>query len=204
MGLAGAAKALRPREYTESYQLDLAEWILRSRERNYGFAEANSVKIAGDAAWIFRDVPSPQRCTQDRRDETPAIYCMNAKGVLARDNAPKDAFHLFVSRQRTAEEQPVCHIEGPAAGDVIVAPGQPHHVRVYSNCDTVSLTADGAPQANLRRAGLAFPAAGLVAAMHLAPGAHVIEAACACGAPGAQPLTARVNRNIVVGAAPAA
>ena len=176
----GAARSLDA--WTESYQADLAEWHLRFQQTDEQWA--------GGAHWLWRDVPSPQRCAN-----AGAAKCLNAKGLHARSGARKLAYYVFAARQTACADGPLCRVDAWLSR---AAPrDEPKQwVRVYSNCDAASLAVNGKAAGERTRDAAKFPAAGLTWLVDLPRGNNSLVATCACAATGAVATHAAEQRRI--------
>jgi len=140
---AGPARASRDGDWSESYMLDLMEWHLQVQLRS---------RLPGNTQWVFKDFGTPLR------PENPIPY-VNQKGLLDRAGRPKDVYYLFQSYLSSA---PMCYVESPTWPVRVGPAGEPQRVRVYSNCDRVTLFVNGVSAGERVRSPAEFPAAGLV------------------------------------------
>lgn len=155
------ANVAREGDWSESYQTDLLDWHLMVSEHLANFT--------GNAQWAFRDFATPLR------PENPIPY-VNEKGLVTRDGVPKDAYYVFKSRWTTSPKFAyiVSHAWPERSGPV----NAPRDVRVYSNCDAVTLVANGVGLGERRREPSAWPAQGLVWPVKFRSGANTLDASC--------------------------
>ncbi|HKG92664.1 MAG TPA: glycoside hydrolase family 2 TIM barrel-domain containing protein, partial [Gemmatimonadaceae bacterium] len=155
------ANIAREGDWSESYQTDLLDWHLSVSERQDW--------LTGNAQWVFKDFATPLR------PENPIPY-VNQKGLLTRDGTPKDAYYVFKSYWTASPKFAyiVSHTWTERAGPA----GRPRSVRVYSNCATVELTANGASLGVRRRVRDDFPAQGLRWDVAFAQGPNALVARC--------------------------
>lgn len=154
----GFARASRDSDWSESYMLDVMEWHLQIQNR--------LPNLSGSAQWIFSDFGTPLR------PENPIPY-VNQKGLIDRGGRKKSLFYLFKSYQ---SDEPVCYIESPHWQARVGSADERQRVRVYSNCETVTLFVNDIQQETLTRDASKFPAAGLVWWVSLVDGANTIRA----------------------------
>ncbi|MBV9712570.1 MAG: glycoside hydrolase family 2 protein, partial [Ktedonobacteraceae bacterium] len=151
-------RADRNGDWSESYMLDLMEWLLQVQLR--------TPQLAGNAQWAFKDFGTPLR------PENPLPY-VNQKGLLDRAGHPKDLYYLF---QSYLTREPMCYIESPTWPVRVGKQGEAQRVRVYSNCSHVSLFGNGINYGEKKRDPAAFPAAGLVWHIPFRPGRNELRA----------------------------
>lgn len=154
----GFARASRDSDWSESYMLDVMEWHLQVQQR--------APHLSGSAQWVFSDFGTPLR------PENPIPF-VNQKGLIDRAGRKKDVYYLFQSYQAT---KPMCYIESPSWPVRAGLPGDQHRVRVYSNCDRVTLFVNGVEHETRQRDVSQFPAAGLVWYVELCAGENVMRA----------------------------
>ena len=129
-------------DWSESYIVKLFDWHLKEQEK--------MPWLTGACFWTFKDFSTPLRPTN------PIPY-VNQKGVVQRDNTPKESFYVF---QSYWTEKPMVHIYGHSWP---VRPEQKdgqYEILVYSNCDEVELLVNGQSQGVRRRNTDDYPAAG--------------------------------------------
>lgn len=131
-------------DWSENYIVDLFDWHLRISENDSAFI--------GNAQWAFKDFGTPLRPEN-------AIPYMNQKGLVDRDNNPKDAFYVFKSYWNTTD--PFTYIESHTWTERQGPKGLARDISVYSNCPEVELFLNGKSLGTKRRDTKAFPAAGL-------------------------------------------
>ncbi|MCA9971383.1 MAG: DUF4982 domain-containing protein, partial [Anaerolineales bacterium] len=101
------------------------------------------------------------------------IPYVNQKGLVDRAGNPKDAFFLFQAVQTT---QPVCYIESPSWPVRTGKPGELKRLRVYSNCERVTLYVNGRSHGTKFPNPEITPAGGLVWFVPLQMGDNQIRA----------------------------
>ncbi|WP_299118775.1 glycoside hydrolase family 2 TIM barrel-domain containing protein [uncultured Winogradskyella sp.] len=131
-------------DWSENYIVDLFDWHLRISE--------NDSTFIGNAQWAFKDFGTPLRPEN-------AIPYMNQKGLVDRDNNPKDAFYVFKSYWNTTD--PFTYIESHTWTERQGPKDLARDISVYSNCGEVELFLNGKSLGTKRRDTKAFPAAGL-------------------------------------------
>ncbi len=161
------ANIARDGDWSESYQSDLLDWHLMVSERQPDYA--------GGAQWVFRDFATPLR------PDNPIPY-VNEKGLTTRDGLPKDAWYLYRSYWTTTPRFAyiVSHTWTVRGG----SKGKPRTVKVYSNCASVELFANGSSQGTRIRKSDDFPAQGLRWDVGFAEGANTLVARCTGAADG--------------------
>lgn len=131
-------------DWSENYIVDLFDWHLRISE--------NDSTFIGNAQWAFKDFGTPLRPEN-------AIPYMNQKGLVDRENNPKDAFYVFKSYWNKTD--PFTYIESHTWTERQGPKGLTRDVSVYSNCSEVELFLNGKSLGTKKRDITAFPAAGL-------------------------------------------
>ncbi|MFP4844294.1 glycoside hydrolase family 2 protein [Winogradskyella sp. PE311] len=131
-------------DWSENYIVDLFDWHLRISE--------NDSTFIGNAQWAFKDFGTPLRPEN-------AIPYMNQKGLVDRENNPKDAFYVFKSYWNTSD--PFTYIESHTWTERQGPKGLARDISVYSNCPEVELFLNGKSIGTKKRDTKAFPAAGL-------------------------------------------
>lgn len=131
-------------DWSENYIVDLFDWHLRISE--------NDSTFIGNAQWAFKDFGTPLRPEN-------AIPYMNQKGLVDRDNNPKDAFYVFKSYWNKTDL--FTYIESHTWTERQGPKGTTRDVSVYSNCSEVELFLNGKSLGTKQRDTKAFPAAGL-------------------------------------------
>ena len=139
----GSTRVSKDGDWSESYICNLFEWHLKE--------QGKMPDLTGSAFWVFKDFSTPVR------PENPVPY-MNQKGVVERDNTPKESYYVF---QSYWTEKPMAHIYGhnwPVRwGDK----DELKEVKVYSNCHEAELYLNGVSLGKRKRNSQDFPAAGL-------------------------------------------
>ncbi len=151
----------RDGDWSESYQTDLMDWHLMVSEREDS--------LTGNAQWVFKDFATPLR------PENPIPY-VNQKGLLTRDGTPKDAYYVYKSYWTTFPK--FAYIVSRTWTERSGPKGRSRSVRVYSNCVSVELTANGKALGAKRRVRDDFPAQGLRWDVTFAEGANSLVARC--------------------------
>ncbi len=131
-------------DWSENYIVDLFDWHLRISE--------NDSTFVGNVQWAFKDFGTPLRPEN-------AIPYMNQKGLVDRDNNPKDAFYVFKSYWNKKDF--FTYIESHTWTDRQGPKGKSRDISVYSNCPTVELFLNGKSLGQKQRDTKQFPAAGL-------------------------------------------
>ena len=131
-------------DWSENYIVDLFDWHLRISE--------NDTAFVGNAQWAFKDFGTPLR------PENPIPY-MNQKGLVDRNNNPKDAFYVFKSYWN--DTSPFTYIESHTWDERQGPKGLKRSVSVYSNCTEIELFLNGKSVGVKKRNINEFPAAGL-------------------------------------------
>ena len=131
-------------DWSENYIVDLFDWHLRISE--------NDTAFVGNAQWAFKDFGTPLR------PENPIPY-MNQKGLVDRNNNPKDAFYVFKSYWN--DTSPFAYIESHTWDERQGPKGLKRSVSVYSNCPEVELFLNEKSVGVKKRNINEFPAAGL-------------------------------------------
>lgn len=131
-------------DWSENYIVDLFDWHLRISE--------NDTAFVGNAQWAFKDFGTPLRPEN-------AIPYINQKGLVDRNNNPKDAFYVFKSYWN--DTTPFTYIESHTWTERQGPKGLKRAVSVYSNCQEVELFLNGKSIGTKKRNIKNFPAAGL-------------------------------------------
>lgn len=151
----------RDGDWSESYQTDLMDWHLMVSERQDS--------LTGNAQWVFKDFATPLR------PENPIPY-VNQKGLLTRDGTPKDAYYVYKSYWTTSPK--FAYIVSRTWTERSGPKDTPRSVRVYSNCASVQLTANGKALGAKMRVRDDFPAQGLRWDVSFVEGANALVARC--------------------------
>jgi beta-galactosidase len=140
---AGAARAAKQNDWSETYVCNLIDWHLKEQE--------TMPLLTGTAQWPFKDFSTPVRA------DNPVPY-MNQKGVLERDFTKKESYYVFQSYWTT---QPMLHIYGHSWPVRWGNEGEEKMIKLYSNCDEAELLVNGKSYGIKKRNSQDFPAAGL-------------------------------------------
>ena len=146
-------------DWSENYIVDLFDWHLRISE--------NDTAFVGNAQWAFKDFGTPLRPEN-------AIPYINQKGLVDRNNNPKDAFYVFKSYWN--DTTPFAYIESHTWTERQGPKGLKRAVSVYSNCQEVELFLNGKSMGTKKRNIKSFPAAGLNWNVPFTDGENVLEA----------------------------
>lgn len=130
-------------DWSENYIVDLFDWHLRISETDPEFV--------GNVQWAFKDFGTPLRPEN-------AIPYMNQKGLVDRNNNPKDAFYVFKSYW---SDDPFTYIESHTWTQREGPEDLKRSISVYSNCNEVELFLNGKTLGIKNRDVKSFPAAGL-------------------------------------------
>lgn len=139
----GSANIAKIGDWSENYIVDLFDWHLRITESDSTFI--------GNAQWAFKDFATPLRPEN-------AIPYMNQKGLVDRDNNPKDAYYVFKSYW---SEDPFVYIESHTWTDRQGPSDLKRNISVFSNCNQVRLIHDGRDLGYKTKDLKDFPASGL-------------------------------------------
>ena len=139
----GAARISKDGDWSESYICNLYDWHLKEQE--------TMPNLTGAAFWTFKDFATPVR------PDNPIPY-VNQKGVVERDQTPKEAYYVF---QSYWAEKPMAHIYGHTWPTRWGNAGEEKMVKVFSNCDDAELIFNGKSMGVKKRNSQDFPAAGL-------------------------------------------
>lgn len=130
-------------DWSETYICNLFDWHLKEQE--------TMPWLTGAAFWTFKDFSTPIR------PENPIPY-VNQKGVVERDQTPKESYYVFQSYWASTPMARIYSHSWPVRwGDE----GEPKMVKVYSNCPQAELFLNGASMGVKKRDSQDFPAAGL-------------------------------------------
>jgi beta-galactosidase len=144
-------------DWSENYIVDLFDWHLRISE--------NDTAFVGNAQWAFKDFGTPLRPEN-------AIPYINQKGLVDRNNKPKDAFYVFKSYWN--DTTPFAYIESHTWTERQGPKGLKRAVSVYSNCSQVELFLNGKSMGTKKRNTKEFPAAGLNWSLAFEAGENVL------------------------------
>ena len=140
---AGAAKAAKDGDWSESYICNLVDWHLKEQE--------TMSWLTGTAQWAFKDFSTPLR------PDNPIPF-VNQKGVVERDLTKKEVYYVFQSYWTS---KPMAHIYGHSWPVRWGNEGEEKMVKLYSNCDEATLFLNGRSCGSRMRNSQDFPAAGL-------------------------------------------
>src|SRR5882757_4903369 len=121
--------------------------------------------LTGTAAWCFKDFSTPLH------PDNPVPY-VNQKGVVERDLTKKEAYYVF---QSYWSRKPMVHIYGHSWPVRWGVEGQRRQVKVYSNCEEVTLFLNGKSYGARRRNSQDYPAAGLRWELDLRKGENILR-----------------------------
>ena len=144
-------------DWSENYIVDLFDWHLRISE--------NDSTFIGNAQWAFKDFGTPLRPEN-------AIPYMNQKGLVDRDNNPKDAFYVFKSYWNKTD--PFTYIESHTWTERQGPKDLARTISVYSNCPEVELFLNGKSLGIKKRDTKVFPAAGLNWTLNFNKGKNIL------------------------------
>jgi beta-galactosidase len=130
-------------DWSESYMCDLVDWHLKEQD--------SMPWLTGTAAWCFKDFSTPLR------PDNPIPY-VNQKGVVQRDLTKKESYFVF---QSYWSRKPMVHIYGHTWPVRWGEEGQQRQIKVFSNCEEVTLFLNGKSYGTRRRNSQDYPAAGL-------------------------------------------
>jgi len=139
----GGPRVSRDGDWSETYACNLFDWYLKVQE--------TLPWLTGSAQWAFKDFTTPLRV------ENP-VPRVNQKGVIERDMTKKEGYFVF---QSYWTDEPMAHIYGHTWPVRWGAEGEPHIVKVYSNCPAAELFVNGESAGMRQRNSQDFPAAGL-------------------------------------------
>ena len=145
-------------DWSENYIVDLFDWHLRISE--------NDPDFVGNVQWAFKDFGTPLRPEN-------AIPYMNQKGLVDRNNKPKDAFYVFKSYW---SDDPFVYIESHTWNERQGPEDIARSLSVYSNCTEVELFLNGKSQGVKARDITSFPASGLNWDLQFASGENQLSA----------------------------
>lgn len=145
-------------DWSENYIVDLFDWHLRISETDSNFV--------GNAQWAFKDFATPLRPEN-------AIPYMNQKGLVDRNNRPKDAFFVFKSYWA---KDPFVYIESHTWTERQGPKGVARNISVYSNCTSVRLFHNGHDLGEKSKDINEFPASGLNWDVHFEEGENHLVA----------------------------
>lgn len=145
-------------DWSENYMVDLFDWHLRISETDSTFI--------GNAQWAFKDFGTPLRPEND-------IPYINQKGLVDRDNNPKDAYYVFKSYW---SEEPFAWIESHTWTERQGPKGTKREISVYSNAQEVEFFMNGNSMGTKKRDITKFPASGLTWTVDFKEGANTMRA----------------------------
>jgi beta-galactosidase len=144
-------------DWSETYFCDLVDWHLKS--------QLKMDWLTGSAQWVFKDFSTPVR------PDSPVPY-MNLKGVVERNNTPKEGYYVF---QSYWTKKPMVRLYGHSWSVRWGKPGEKRLVRVYSNCAQAELFHNGASCGVRKRDPQNYPCAGLRWEVEFAPGVNQLR-----------------------------
>jgi beta-galactosidase len=153
----GSARVSKDGDWSESYICNLVDWHLKEQE--------TMPWLTGTAQWVFKDFSTPLR------PDNPVPF-VNQKGVVERDLTKKEVYYVF---QSWWTRQPMAHIYGHSWPVRWGDEGEEKMVKVYSNCEEVTLFLNGRSYGAHRRNSQDFPAAGLRWKLVFKPGENTIR-----------------------------
>jgi len=139
----GKPRVSKDGDWSESYMVELFDWHLKEQEK--------MPWLTGSAAWVFKDFSTPLR------PENPIPF-MNQKGVVERDQTPKESYYVF---QSYWAEKPMLHIYGHSWPVRWGAENELKTFKVFSNLQKVELYLNETSLGVKQRMSEDFPAAGL-------------------------------------------
>lgn len=154
----GVSNMAKNGTWSETYAVDLFDWHLHVSENREGFT--------GNAQWAFKDFGTPLR------PENPIPY-INQKGIADRAGNLKDSYYVFKSYWNKTD--PFVYIQSHTWTTKFGSEGEKKAIRVYSNCNEVTLTLNGEELASKLRNEKGFPAHGFVWEVELKEGMNEIS-----------------------------
>jgi beta-galactosidase len=145
-------------DWSENYMVDLFDWHLRISETDSTFI--------GNAQWAFKDFGTPLRPEND-------IPYINQKGLVDRDNKPKDAYYVFKSYW---SDEPFAWIESHTWTERQGPEGISREISVYSNTAQVEFFMNGKSMGTKKKDILKFPASGLTWTVDFKEGKNTMRA----------------------------
>jgi beta-galactosidase len=145
-------------DWSENYMVDLFDWHLRISETDPTFI--------GNAQWAFKDFGTPLRPEND-------IPYINQKGLVDRDNNPKDAYYVFKSYW---SDEPFAWIESHTWTERQGPEGTSREISVYSNAAEVEFFMNGKSMGTKKKDITKFPASGLTWTVDFKEGKNAIRA----------------------------
>ncbi|MGB5983035.1 MAG: glycoside hydrolase family 2 TIM barrel-domain containing protein [Nonlabens sp.] len=145
-------------DWSENYMVDLFDWHLRISETDPTFV--------GNAQWAFKDFGTPLRPEND-------IPYINQKGLVDRDNNPKDAYYVFKSYW---SDEPFAWIESHTWTERQGPEGTQREISVYSNAEEVEFFMNGKSMGTKKKDITKFPASGLTWTVDFKEGKNTMRA----------------------------
>jgi beta-galactosidase len=145
-------------DWSENYMVDLFDWHLRISETDSTFI--------GNAQWAFKDFGTPLRPEND-------IPYINQKGLVDRDNNPKDSYYVFKSYW---SDEPFAWIESHTWTERQGPEGTQREISVYSNAPEVEFFMNGQSLGTKKKDINKFPASGLTWTVVFIEGANTMKA----------------------------
>ncbi len=154
----GIANIAQIGDWSENYMVDLFDWHLRISETDSTFV--------GNAQWAFKDFGTPLRPEND-------IPYMNQKGLVDRDNNPKDSYYVFKSYW---SDEPFAWIESHTWTERQGLKGIKREISVYSNAQEVEFFMNGISMGTKTKDIAKFPASGLTWMVDFKEGVNTMKA----------------------------
>lgn len=154
----GVSNMAKNGTWSETYAVDLFDWHLHVSENRPGFT--------GNAQWAFKDFGTPLR------PENPIPY-INQKGIADRAGNLKDSYYVFKSYWNKTD--PFVYIQSHTWTTRFGAVGEKKSMRVYSNCNEVTLSLNGEKLEARQRNEKGFPAHGFVWEVELKAGKNELS-----------------------------
>ena len=145
-------------DWSENYMVDLFDWHLRISETDSTFI--------GNAQWAFKDFGTPLRPEND-------IPYINQKGLVDRNNNPKDTFYVFKSYW---SDEPFVWIESHTWTERQGPKGTQREISVYSNAPEVEFFINGQSLGTKKKDNSKFPASGLTWKVDFKEGKNKLKA----------------------------
>ncbi|PQJ30579.1 beta-galactosidase [Nonlabens arenilitoris] len=145
-------------DWSENYMVDLFDWHLRISETDSTFI--------GNAQWAFKDFGTPLRPEND-------IPYINQKGLVDRNNNPKDSFYVFKSYW---SDEPFVWIESHTWTERQGPKGTQREISVYSNAPEVEFFINGQSLGTKKKDISKFPASGLTWKVDFKEGKNKLKA----------------------------
>ncbi len=131
--------------YSEEKQADLLETKCQQ-------AESVRDSICGQFLWLLNTHDNPGRRQPDeayRRVDKVGPY--NYKGLVSPWEQPVSSYYMYKSRYTPVEKEPVCFIVRDIYNGIKSTNGTIDSLRIYSNCEEVSLLINGEEKARMQK-----------------------------------------------------